>query len=176
MTLAKAPLAAAPLRSFHVTRAVLAEAAPTYKYPLNPGSKYVAPKNTHVLEAASITTWQEMPVGGIHRGGNMFKKIWYNDAVVPIFAVIAVAAGLCGFFMYRYFTANVEIAWSKSVRATYDHTGFGSRADKHDNRLLYPGMRDRNKRPVSMYPFNFIPMQSIVEKRLIDYNNPDREE
>ena len=45
------------------------------------------------------------------------------------------------------------------MRAEYDHQGLDDRrATAHDQRLLYPGMRDRNKRPVQIFPFNFQPM------------------
>ena len=48
------------------------------------------------------------------------------------------------------------------MRATYDHQGLDDkRANSHDNRLLYPGMRDRNKRAVQMFPFNFRPTQGV---------------
>ena len=87
-------------------------------------------------------------------------KIWYNHAVVPIYVVVVFASALMCFFLYKYFACHVDIAFSKSVRGAYDHTGHGNRADTHDKRLLYPGMRDRNKRDVVMFPFNFIPMQS----------------
>lgn len=56
------------------------------------------------------------------------------------------------------------------MRAEFDHQGLDeSRADSHENRLLYPGMRSRNKRPVTMFPFNFRPMQEIVDKHKVDY-------
>merc|ERR1711988_1762718 len=87
------------------------------------------------------------------------------------YAVIGLATVLCGFFMYKYFTKHAEIAWSKGMRGTFDHTGLDdSRANSHDRRLLYPGMRDRNKRDVNMFPFNFTPMHKIAEKRFVDYN------
>lgn len=79
---------------------------------------------------------------------------------MPIYIVVVFAAGLCGFFLYKYFTAHTEIAFGKTMRSTYDHQGLSEhRANAHDRRLLYPGMRERNKRDVKMFPFNFIPMQ-----------------
>ena len=75
---------------------------------------------------------------------------------------------------YRYFTQNVEIAWGKEMRGTYDHTGLSTaKADSHTRRLLYPGMRERNKHNIKIFPFNFVPMNDIAEKRKIDY--PDME-
>lgn len=121
-----------------------------------------------VLNSASVTTWQELP-----RGKDPWK-IWYNHAIIPLYAVSVVAAGLCSFFMYKYFTQNVEIAWGKEMRGTYDHTGLSTaKADSHTRRLLYPGMRERNKHNIKIFPFNFVPMNDIAEKRKIDY--PDME-
>ena len=46
------------------------------------------------------------------------------------------------------------------MRGTFDHTGMSEhRSEKHSERLLYSGMRNRNKEPVRMFPFNFVPMQ-----------------
>ena len=67
---------------------------------------------------------------------------------------------------YKYFTKHTEIAWSKSVRATFDHSGEDERkANAHDSRLLYSGIRERNKKPVTMFPFNFMPMQGAALPR-----------
>ena len=87
-----------------------------------------------------------------------------------------VAAGLCSWFLYRYFSYNVEIAFGKEMRSTYDHTGKSdARADKHSSRLLYPGMQERARKPVAQFPFNFIPMNTIIDKRKIDYPEEDDE-
>ena len=153
-----------PVRSLHTTRAMLAEGKSL-------GS-------IHVLEAPTVTTWQEIPKGGLlYKGMNrkqIIWKIWYNHAVTPLYAVIGLATALMFFFLWKYFTRHTEIAWSKSLRGTYDHTGLDdSRADSHSRRLLYPGMRDRNKRDVRMFPFNFVPMHKIAEKRFVDYNKEE---
>ena len=145
-----------PVRSLHTTRAMLAEGKSL-------GS-------IHVLEAPTVTTWQEIPKGGLlYKGMNrkqIIWKIWYNHAVTPLYAVIGLATVLMFFFMWKYFTRHTEIAWSKSLRGTYDHTGLDdSRADSHSRRLLYPGMRDRNKRDVRMH--------KIAEKRFVDYNKEE---
>jgi len=159
---------AVPARPLHSTRTALDGA--NFR-PNGPYQGAHARSNVHVLDSPAITTWQEMPKGGINRGPGAFKKIWYNHGVVPLYITCAVAAGLCGWFLYKYFAVNVEIAWSKSMRGTYDHTGLNDyRAEKHSQRLLYSGIRDRNKEPVKMFPFNFIPMHQIAEKRFIDYN------
>lgn len=153
-----------------------------------------------VLEAPATARWQEVPVGGIYRGPDIMWKIWYNHAVVPIFAVIGIASVLCGWFLWRcvwnartspqnlshpcvcfnrasrtsshsqerrrrysrYFTAHTEIAWTKELRGTFDHQGLDSKgevSDKHDRRLLYPGIRDVNKKQIKIFPFNFVPME-----------------
>lgn len=117
----------------------------------------------------------QIPRGGINRGPDSVWKIWYNPAIVPLFAPIVVAGGLCTWYMYRYFSANVEIAWSKEMRGKFDHTGFDDRrADKHSNRLLYPGIQERAKKSVRMFPFNFVPIHEIREARFIDY--PEEED
>lgn len=162
---------AMPQRLLHTSRTVLADTTPTLR-----GSQTfnkISKNNVHVLDAASVTTWQEIPKGGINRGPNAVWKIWYNHAVVPIYVVVVFASALMCFFLYKYFACHVDIAFSKSVRGEYDHTGHGNRADTHDKRLLYPGMRDRNKREVVMFPFNFIPMQKIAENRFVDYNKEE---
>lgn len=162
------------VRGLHSSRSALADAPA-----VNKGSTFGKYKtsNVHVLESPAVTTWQEIPRGGINRGKGAFVKIWYNHAVVPIYVVCVFAAGFCGWFLYKYFSVNVEIAWNKNMRGTYDHTGMSDyRSEKHSERLLYPGMRNRNKEPVKMFPFNFIPMQQIAEKRFIDYNSKEREE
>merc|ERR1712183_238598 len=136
------------VRSLHSSRAMQS---------YNQEHSQINRNNVHVLDSPAITTWQELPKGGIYRGKDSFKKIWYNHGVVPLYITCAVAAGLCAWFLYKYFSVNVEIAWSKSMRGTYDHTGLNDhRADKHSERLLYSGMRTRNKEPVNIFPFNFI--------------------
>ena len=59
------------------------------------------------------------------------------------------------------------------MRAEYDHQGLDDRrATSHDNRLLYPGMRDRNKRPVQMFPFDFQPMSGGRSRALLSHCLP----
>lgn len=111
-----------------------------------------------------------MPKGGIHRGPDSVWKIWYNPAIVPLFFPIIVAGGLCGWYLYRYFGSNVEIAWSKEVRGSYDHTGSSDRrADNHTKRLLYPGILNLSHRGVWAFPFNFKPIAEIRENHRIPY-------
>ena len=53
--------------------------------------------------ADTVSEWTEIPKGGMH-GTDPSKatwSIWYNHAVVPLYAVIGVASFVCSFFMYR---------------------------------------------------------------------------
>jgi len=94
-----------------------------------------------------------------------------NHAIVPLFVPIIAASTLMLGFLYRYFSSNVEIAWSKQMRMTYDHTGLNEhRAEEHSKRLLFRGMMERNKSPVTVFPFNFEPMHSIRDRRIVPYN------
>jgi len=163
---------AVPSRALHAGRVVRrADVAPQLGHEYAKANR----KNIHVLDAPTLTTWQEIPKGGLYKGRVM--SIWYNHAVVPIFAVIGAATLLCSFFMYKYFAFHTEIAWSKEMRGTYDHMGLDDRrAEKHTNRLLYPGMLDRNKRDVNVFPFNFKPMGAIIEKRKVPYPDDDGED
>ena len=61
----------------------------------------------------------------------------------------------------RYFAKHTEIAWSKSVRATYDHTGQSdSRAASHHNRLMYPGIKNIIGYDINVFPFKFTSFDS----------------
>ena len=73
--------------------------------------------------------------------------------------------------MYRYFGSHTEIAWGKTMRGTYDHTGLDERrADKHSKRLLYSGIQEGScKREVNIFPFNFVPMQARIDRHKVDY-------
>jgi hypothetical protein len=89
-----------PIRSLHVSRPALKGGAVAESDTF----KKISKNNVHVLEAATLRTWQEIPVGGIHGTANRpdaVMSIWYNHAVVPLYAVSAVAAGLCCWFLYR---------------------------------------------------------------------------
>jgi hypothetical protein len=148
---------------------------PAFNFRGSEFSKYHESKSIHVLDSGTLNSWQELPKGGIYRGPDAFKKIWYNHAVVPIFVVVGAAAVLCVWFMFKFFSVNVEVAFSKEMRGKFDHTGLSDhRAEGHTNRLLYPGMRERNKSEVNMFPFSFVPMASIANKHRIDY--PTEEE
>lgn len=92
-----------------------AKAAPDKRHPTeiyNPRAQYKPGFGSqHVLDLPA-TYFQEIPKGGPHRGPNVVKNIWYNHAVVPLYIVSIVAAGLCTWFLYRYFSRNVEIGAS----------------------------------------------------------------
>ena len=93
---------AAPSRSLHASRAAKADATAEKFFPgYAKSQKNGRLGSIHVLESPTLTTWQELPVGGINRGPDAFKKIWYNHAVVPIFVVIGLAAALCCWFMFK---------------------------------------------------------------------------
>jgi len=166
--------AAAPMRALHASRpaGAAAEAPMGGRVGESADFKKISKNNVHVLDSATLNTWLEIPKGGIHGTDRTAAiwKIWYNHAVVPLYVVSVVAAGLSSFFIYKYFSRHTEIAWSKTMRATYDHQGLDEkRSDSHDNRLLYPGIRERNKRPVQMFPFNYRPMSEIIDKHKVDY-------
>ena len=159
----------APVRSLHASRSALAEGG---RIAESAAFKKISRNNVHVLDSATLNTWLEIPKGGMHGTDRKAAiwSIWYNHAVVPLYAVSVVAAGLCSWFMYRYFARHTEISWSKSMRATFDHQGMDEkRAASHDSRLLYPGMRSRNKKEVKMFPFNFQPMEEIRKKHQVEY-------
>ena len=167
-------LAAAPVRSLHASRPALADAAvfKSGNVAESKAFKEISRSNVHVLDSATLNTWVEIPKGGIHGSDRKAAiwSIWYNHAIVPLYGVSIIAASLCSWFMYRYFARHTEIAWSKSLRAEYDHQGLDeSKASSHDNRLLYPGMRSRNKRPVVMFPFNFRPTHEIIDKHKVEF-------
>lgn len=110
--LAAPRLAAMPARALHSSRTPMASTAEVVL-----GKEYakMSRKNIHVLDAPTLKSWQEVPVGGLNRasklsGGwtkdgyekSVMWKIWYNHAVVPIFVVVGAAGALCGWFMYKY--------------------------------------------------------------------------
>lgn len=121
----------------------------------------------HVLEAPAIVNWQEVPIGGIHRGPDAFKKMWYNHAIVPLFATIALASMVCGGFLIKYFGGHTEISFSKSIRATFDHQGLSeSRVASHNSHF---GARSLNKKDFSIFPFSWLSMSSVSKKHNIPY-------
>ena len=100
--LRKAPLA--PIRSLHASRVVRAVSKEEGgRVAESPAFKKISRNNVHVLDSATLNTWLEIPKGGMH-GTNRkaaIWSIWYNHAVVPLYAVSVIAAGLCSWFMYR---------------------------------------------------------------------------
>jgi hypothetical protein len=115
----------------------------------------------------AVKNWQEIPKGGINRGPDAVKKIWYNKAIIPLWSAIGLASVVCGGFMIKYFSGHTEVSWSKSMRATYDHQGLSeSRVASHNSHF---GMRDMNKRDITFFPFKFLSMKHIADKHKVDY-------
>jgi hypothetical protein len=113
----------------------------------------------------AVKNWQEIPKGGLYKGD--IKKIWYNHAIVPLWAAIGLASVVCGGFMIKYFSGHTEISWSKSMRATYDHQGLSeSRVASHNSHF---GCRNLNKKDFSIFPFKWTSMGSIVDRHGVDY-------
>ena len=75
--------------------------------------------------------------------------------IVPLWVVIGVAGGVCGGFMFKYFSSHTEVNWSKKNRMTHDNQGIGD-CSSHNSHF---GMRKANKHHVTMFPFGFEPMQ-----------------
>jgi hypothetical protein len=69
--------------------------------------------------------------------------------------VIGVAGGVCGGFMFKYFTSHTEVNWSKKNRMTHDNQGIGD-VSAHNSHF---GMRKANKHHQTYFPFAFEPMQ-----------------
>jgi hypothetical protein len=170
--LRSAPVRLAPARLLHASRPALSEASVGGAVAESATFKKISKNNVHVLDSATLNTWQEIPKGGLH-GSDRSKaiwSIWYNHAIIPLYAVSIIAACLSTWFMYRYFSRHTEITWSKAMRATYDHQGLDDRrANSHDNRLLYPGAMHRNKKEVTVFPFNYVPKEMIVARHKVDY-------
>jgi hypothetical protein len=96
--------------------------------------------------------------------GKTIKEFWYNPAIVPLWVVIGVAGGVCGGFMFKYFTSHTEVNWSKKNRMTHDNQGIGD-VSSHNSHF---GMRKANKHHVTMFPFAYEPMQAIIDKRYVE--------
>ena len=78
--------------------------------------------------------------------------------IIPLWGAIGLASVVCGGFMIKYFGGHTEITWSKSLRATYDHQGLSeSRVASHNSHF---GMREMNKKDISIFPFKYLSMQS----------------
>merc|ERR1719454_998463 len=95
-------------RSLHASRPAMADAAVGGRVSESAAFKKISRNNVHVLDSATLNTWVEIPKGGIHGSDRKAAiwSIWYNHAIIPLYAVSAIAAGLSTFFMYRYFTKH----------------------------------------------------------------------
>jgi len=77
--------------------------------------------------------------------------------VVPLYAAIGTATFILGGFMYKYFGGHTDIVWDKQLRGDVDHQGkVESRVQAHNAHF---GMRSLNKSYVSIFPFNFKPVE-----------------
>ena len=102
----------------------------------------------------------EIPVG------RTIKGIWYNVAVTPLFATIGLASVVCGGFLTKYFAGHTDIAFSKTMRQTYDHSGLSeSRTASHNTHF---GFRSLNKTTLNIFPFNFKPMSRVIDEHRFD--------
>jgi len=117
----------------------------------------------------AVKNWQEIPKGGLYKGD--VKKIWYNHAIVPLWAAMGLASVVCGGFLIKYFSGHTEITWSKSLRSTYDHQGLSeSRVASHNSHF---GCRNLNKKDFNIFPFKWVSMGSIAEKHGVEYAKTD---
>ena len=83
--------------------------------------------------------------------------------IIPLYAVIGLAATVCGGYMFKYFTGNTEVNWSKTLRGTHDNQGINEkRVASHNSRF---GFRSLNKGTVTIFPFSYIPFGKIGETR-----------
>ena len=151
--LALRPLAVVRARALHATRA-----------------PQKAKQVGHVLELDAVTKWQETPVGGMNGTANhkdALWRIWYNPAIIPLYATIGLAAAVCAGFMAKYFGGHTEISFSKSIRSTFDHQGLSeSRVASHNSHF---GARSLNKGNVTLFPFSFKPMSAIAANHHVPY-------
>ena len=91
---------------------------------------------------------------------------WNNPAIVPLWGVIGLASVVCGGFMFKYFTGHTEVNWSKSLRMTHDNQGINeSRVAKHN---AHAGLRKLNKQEVTIFPFQWKPVASIIDTHRFD--------
>ena len=97
-----APRASMGVRSLHASKSALADApAVGGQVSESAAFKKISRSNVHVLDSATLNTWVEIPKGGIHGSDRKAAiwSIWYNHAIVPLYAVSAVAGALSCFFM-----------------------------------------------------------------------------
>ena len=83
--------------------------------------------------------------------------------IIPLYAVVALSATVCGGYLIKYFSGNTEVNWAKSLRGTHDNQGINeARVASHNSRF---GFRSLNKNQVAIFPFNFLPFGKIAEDR-----------
>ena len=87
--------------------------------------------------------------------------------IIPLYAVIGLAATVCGGYMFKYFTGNTEVNWSKTLRGTHDNQGINEkRVASHNSHF---GARNLNKKNFSIFPFSFVSMGTIAERHGVEY-------
>ena len=110
----------------------------------------------------------------IPKGRNPIK-IWYNPAIIPLYAVLGLATYNMCYFMHKYFTGSTEVNWDKKLRMTHDNQGVNPHRTAVQNKRPPPilwfggemmGEDGINKKQVRVFPFNYIPMADITNKRL----------
>ena len=98
--------------------------------------------------------------------GKRAWALWYNPAIVPLWGVIGLASVVCGGFMFKYFTGHTEVNWSKSLRMTHDNQGINEKRVATHN--AHAGLRKLNKQEVTIFPFQWKPVASIIDTHRFD--------
>lgn len=118
-------------------------------------------------ESTSSMGWEEAAANfpEIPKGRSA-RKIWMDAGTYPLFAVIGLASAVCGGFLFKYFAGHTDIALSRAVRADHNHQGgTDGRVESHNSRF---GMREMNKRTITIFPFNWKPKSAIIEQHRSD--------
>jgi len=108
---------------------------------------------------AAAKELKEIPTGG------SFRQIWIQVAVYPMFATVALASVACGGFMYKYFAGHTDIKIGKSIRGDHDVGVNEKRVEAHNGRF---GFRSLNKGEIHIFPFNYQPMNKIIDDHRFD--------
>merc|ERR1712032_421581 len=104
----------------------------------------------------AMNNWSELP------RGVKFRTLWVNPAIYPIYGVVAAAATLNVCFLGKYFMGNVDIHFKKSERMSHEMAINDSRVNWHNSHV---GLRDMNKKNMSIFPFNWRAKSDIIKDR-----------
>lgn len=104
----------------------------------------------------AANNWREIPKG------MTVRQLWYNPAIVPIYAVVAAAATLNVVFLTKYFMGNCDIHFKKADRMNHEMSVNEGRVAWHNSRV---GLRDINKKKLNIFPFSWVPTSETIEKR-----------